>query len=88
MLRVLCRDEIQNFRGEPRLRTIPIGDTVDNGNGFILATLVEKEFWRLEHVKEKESDTEHGKGDDANGHDEVTPPEVYRPLRNEEPRSK
>lgn len=79
-------DEIQDFRGEPGLSAVSVGDAVDDRHGLLLPALVQEELWRLEKMEAEEAQHKHGKRDDANRHDKVPPALLDGPVAHKVPR--
>ena len=70
---LVATDLVQDLLGEPCLLPIVVGNSVDDGDGFSLATAGQEEFGRLEEVEEEEAGSKHAEGKSADDVDEVAP---------------
>lgn len=69
-------DLVEDVFAEPGLGLVPVGDAVDDSDGFTLAAAREEVLRGLEEVEEEEAAEKHDEGDGAQGEDEVTPSPV------------
>lgn len=67
---------IENVHGEPSLSLVLVGNSVDCGNSFILATTGEQELWGLVEMEEEEAADKHDNGQGAHSEHEVSPAHV------------
>lgn len=67
---------VEDLLGEPGGRLVLVGDSVDCGNGLILATARDQELGRLVEREEEESAHKHRESDGTQREDEVSPTPV------------
>ena len=79
---MVATDLVQDLLGEPGLLAVVVGNSVDDGDGFGLATAGQEEFGRLEEVEQEEAGGKHAEGEGTDDVDEVAPSLVAREVDN------
>lgn len=67
---------VEDVFGEPGVRLVVVGDTVDGSDGLSLATTRQQELGRFVKMEEEEAADEHEERDRTEGQDEVSPAPV------------